>query len=233
MAPSDQILVEKVLQFSPYFRQVLQQQPGLAGEISIQGSTRTRLSQIQLAQRLQTRLDGREDFQAFCSALRRFKQEILFRIAARDLGGLASLKEITRELSELAQVCLEATTSYCYRELIKEKRWDPMFLEEKGLLVLGLGKFGGEELNFSSDVDLIFLYQPRRELPFPFPEQREFYQMLSRRIIQAMGSLINGDLVFRVDLNLRPGGKDSELALIWTTPSNIIRRKPGPGSGWP
>ncbi|MCU0580490.1 MAG: hypothetical protein MUF69_13250, partial [Desulfobacterota bacterium] len=79
--------------------------------------------------------------------------------------------------------------------------------------VLGLGKFGGEELNFSSDIDLIFLYQPHPELPFSFPEQREFYQVLARRISQSLGSLVNGDLVFRVDLNLRPGGKDSEPAL--------------------
>ena len=145
--------------------------------------------------------------------MRRFKQEEILRIAARDLGGRISLKDCIQELTNLAQVCLETATAYCYRELVKEKNWDPILLEQKGLVVLGLGKFGGEELNFSSDIDLIFLYQPLADLPFSFGEQREFYQLLTRRITQSMAALMNGDLVFRVDLNLRPGGKDSELAL--------------------
>ena len=206
-------LLEKVRSFSPYLGQVLQQQPHLEEELFVQGGFRIQGSRNLLAQGLQKKLAGRQDFPAFCAALRYFKQETMLRIAARDLGGLASLKEVTRELTDLAQVCLEAATAYCYREQIREKGWDPIFLEKKGLLVLGLGKFGGEELNFSSDIDLIFLYQPHPELPFSLPEQREFYQLLARRITQALGSLVNGDLVFRVDLNLRPGGKDSELAL--------------------
>ncbi|MBI5582942.1 MAG: bifunctional [glutamate--ammonia ligase]-adenylyl-L-tyrosine phosphorylase/[glutamate--ammonia-ligase] adenylyltransferase [Deltaproteobacteria bacterium] len=213
MPAEGQALLEKVRNFSPYLSQVLQQQPDLEEELFLRGGVRIRGSRKLLAQALQKKLGGRQDFPAFCATLRRFKQEVILGIAARDLGGIASLKEVTRELTDLAQVCLEAATAYCYREQIREKGWDPIFLEKKGLLVLGLGKFGGEELNFSSDIDLIFLYQTHPELPFSGPEQREFYQGLTRRITQALGSLVNGDLVFRVDLNLRPGGKDSEPAL--------------------
>ena len=213
MSIDGQALLEKVQRFSPYLVQVLNRRPELREAIFFREGVRTRFSRGQLAQQLRERLEGREDFQAFCSILRGFKQETVLRLAARDLGGLVSLKEVTRDLSDLAQVCLEAATAFCYREQVRGKSWDPIFLEEKRLLILGLGKFGGEELNFSSDVDLIFLYQTRAELPFSSMVQREFYQVLSRRITQAMGSLIDGDCVFRVDLNLRPGGKDSELAL--------------------
>jgi glutamate-ammonia-ligase adenylyltransferase len=185
----------------------------LAEEIFLREGYQARLTRNQLGQKLRKQLDGREDFQTFGLSLRRFKQEEILRIAARDLGGRTSLKDCVQELTNLAQVSLEAATGHCYRELVKEKNWDPILLEQKGLLVLGLGKFGGEELNFSSDIDLIFLYQPLPDLPFSFGEQREFYQHLTRRITQAMAALMNGDLVFRVDLNLRPGGKDSDLAL--------------------
>ncbi len=213
MSADGQSLLEKIRLFSPYLSQVLQQQPSLAEEVFLREGYHTRLSRNQLAQKLRKHLDGREDFQAFGLSLRRFKQAEILRIAARDLGGRISLKECTQELTNLAQVCLESATAYCYRELVKEKNWNPILLEQKGLVVLGLGKFGGEELNFSSDIDLIFLYQPLAELPFSLGEQREFYQLLTRRITQSMAALMNGDLVFRVDLNLRPGGKDSELAL--------------------
>ncbi len=213
MSADGQSLLEKIQLFSPYLSQVLQQQPSLAEEIFFQEGYRTRLSRNQLAQKLRKQLDGREDFQTFGLSLRRFKQAEILRIAARDLGGRISLKDCTQELTNLAQVCLEMATAYGYRELVKGKNWDPILLEQKGLVVLGLGKFGGEELNFSSDIDLIFLYQPLADLPFSIGEQREFYQLLTRRITQSMAALMNGDLVFRVDLNLRPGGKDSEVAL--------------------
>ena len=213
MSPDGQSLLEKIRLFSPYLSQVLQQQPSLADEIFLREGYQARLTRNQLGQKLRKQLDGREDFQAFGLSLRRFKQEEILRIAARDLGGRISLKDCTQELTNLAQVCLEAATGHCYRELVKEKNWNPILLEQKGLVVLGLGKFGGEELNFSSDIDLVFLYQPLADLPFSLGEQREFYQLLTRRITQSMAALMNGDLVFRVDLNLRPGGKDSELAL--------------------
>jgi [glutamine synthetase] adenylyltransferase / [glutamine synthetase]-adenylyl-L-tyrosine phosphorylase len=213
MSSDGQSLLEKIRLYSPYLSQVLQQQPSLAEEIFLREGYLTRPSSHQLAQKLRKELNGREDFQAFGLSLRRFKQAEILRVAARDLGGRISLKECTQELTNLAQVCLESATAYCYRELVKEKNWNPILLEQKGLVVLGLGKFGGEELNFSSDIDLIFLYQPLADLPFSFGEQREFYQLLTRRITQSLAALMNGDLVFRVDLNLRPGGKDSELAL--------------------
>ena len=213
MSPDDQSLLDEIRLFSPYLSQVLQQQPSLVEEIFLREGYHSRWSRNQLAQMLRDQLNGREDFQAFGLSLRRFKQAEILRIAARDLGGRISLRDCTQELTNLAQVCLESATAYGYRELVKGKNWDPILLEQKGLVVLGLGKFGGEELNFSSDIDLIYLYQPLADLPFSFGEQREFYQLLTRRITQSMAALMNGDLVFRVDLNLRPGGKDSELAL--------------------
>ena len=143
MSLDGQSLLEKIQLFSPYLSQVLQQQPALAEELFLREGYQTRLSPGQLAQKLRKELDGREDFQTFGLSLRRFKQVEILRVAARDLGGRISLKDCTQELTNLAQVCLEAATAYCYRELVKEKNWNPILLEQKGLVVLGLGKFGG------------------------------------------------------------------------------------------
>ena len=76
-----------------------------------------------------------------------------------------------------------------------------------------MGKLGGEELNFSSDIDLIFLYRPVSRYPVSSLEQRRYFQIVAGRVIQAMGAQIAGDHVFRVDLDLRPGGKDSDLVI--------------------
>ncbi len=143
MSPDGQSLLDEIRLFSPYLSQVLQQQPSLAEEIFLREGYHSRLSRNQLGQMLRNQLDGREDFQAFGLSLRRFKQAEILRIAARDLGGRISLRDCTQELTNLAQVCLEMATAFSYRELVKGKSWNPILLEQKGLVVLGLGKFGG------------------------------------------------------------------------------------------
>jgi glutamate-ammonia-ligase adenylyltransferase len=108
------------------------------------------------------------------AALRRFKQRELLRIGARDLARLGDVVEVTRELSDVADASLDAVLRICWRELAgrlgvpcqqdETGRWRPT-----GFCVLGLGKLGGQELNYSSDVDLLFVYgdegQVFKELP--------------------------------------------------------------------
>jgi glutamate-ammonia-ligase adenylyltransferase len=170
-------------------------------------------SAARLGEDLGLKVAGIKDFQTFCLTLRQFKQEEILRIAARDLGGLAGLIETTESLSALAQVCLQASIIFCLQDRNgSRKNTFPPLLEE-GLIVLGMGKLGGIELNFSSDIDLIFLYHPSPKLTLSPLEQKEYLQILTRRVIQAMGAQMDGDHVFRVDLGLRPGGKASDLVL--------------------
>ena len=99
-------LLSRVKAFSPYLTQVMRRHPALVQDLFDQDGYREKRSPAQLAQKLKERLAGVRDFQVFCLLLRHFKQEEILRIAIRDLGGLAGLKETTAELSALAQVCL-------------------------------------------------------------------------------------------------------------------------------
>jgi [glutamine synthetase] adenylyltransferase / [glutamine synthetase]-adenylyl-L-tyrosine phosphorylase len=206
-------LLKKIEAFSPYLTHIMRRQSSLVKEIFYQGGYRIGKSPTQLTQDLKKKLAGIKDFQAFCLLLRRFKQQEILRIVARDLGGLADLKETTGDLSALAQTCLQTAIDFCFQGQASLKN-DPLPLNlEEGLVVLGLGKLGGLELNFSSDIDLIFLYHPSAKVSIAALEQKEFFQVITRSIIQALGAQMEGDHVFRVDLGLRPGGKDSDLVI--------------------
>ena len=103
------------------------------------------------------------DFANALRRLREFKQREMLRIGGRDLARLAGPGEIIRELSDVADVCLDAVARLCLQQLTEllgrpyhqdaEGRWQPT-----GFCVLGMGKLGGQELNYSSDVDVLFVY---------------------------------------------------------------------------
>jgi glutamate-ammonia-ligase adenylyltransferase len=150
------------------------------------------------------------------AAWRTFKQLHFLRIGGRDLLGWADLEETTGQLSDLACVVLQAGLEI----LLERPRWwlgteehEAIIQLRDGLrlVVMGLGKLGGQELNYVSDVDLLFLYSHQgehreREIEIP-PILNRLCQWLSRLLADAVA----GDRVFQVDLRLRPLGKDGEL----------------------
>lgn len=151
-------------------------------------------------------------------AFRRFKQRHFLRIGARDLLGRADLVETTAQLSDLAQVSLEAGLQW-----LKEHPhlWAPRALIDlvpdifyrTSLTVLGLGKLGGRELNYVSDVDLLFLREDKHGSPSEadFPKLYETLCLLCQKLVNLLADSVEGDRVFHVDLRLRPHGKDGEL----------------------
>lgn len=206
-------LLNRIEVFSPYLTHIMRRYPLLVNRLFDQQGYLEKKSPARLGEDLRIKIAGATDFQTFCSFLRQYKQEEILRIAARDLSGWAGFKETTETLSVLAQICLQASITFCLQDKNGSRKTSfPPFLEE-GLIVLGMGKLGGMELNFSSDIDLIFLYHPSKKLSITPLEQKEYLQILTRRVIQAMGSQMEGDHVFRVDLGLRPGGKASDLIL--------------------
>ena len=179
-----------------------------------------------------------KDFTAALAELRRFKQRELFRIAVRDLARLSNVVEITRELSDVADVCLEAVFQIARLQLI-ERFGRPFHVDADGIWtptafsVIGLGKLGGQELNYSSDVDLIFVYDDEGEIfreppPNDHPERRhsagissagnrrsmsshQFFSKLAEAFNAEVSRATEGGFLYRVDLRLRPEGDAGPL----------------------
>ena len=146
---------------------------------------------------------------AFMDGLRRFRRRQLVRIAWRDLAGFEDVEPLLGELSLLADVCIGAARDHAIRDLRARfgipRGQDGSELE---LMVLGMGKLGGGELNFSSDIDLVFLFPEHGETDGKRPlEHEEYFTRLGRRIAQLLGTVTSEGFVYRVDLRLRPFGE--------------------------
>jgi len=156
-------------------------------------------------------------FEDFCAALRRHKQREYLRIGARDLMASATLEETVRELSALAEASLEAACRFCRAEV--EKDYGALVLpgtrEPNRFFILGMGKLGGSELNFSSDIDVIFLFENDEGESLGGAKgktaPREYFSDLGKKIIHAMGEVTEDGFVFRIDLRLRPLGANGPL----------------------
>ena len=174
---------------------------------------------------LKPKLEAR-DYSAALANLRGFKQREMLRIAARDLARLGDVVEITREISDVADVCLAATERTC-RQQFAERFGRPYHQDPEGnwqptdFSVLGLGKLGGQELNYSSDVDLMFLYADEGEV-FKEPPTRkktqratmsnhQYFNKLAEAFTAEVSRMAPEGMLFRVDLRLRPEGDAGPL----------------------
>lgn len=180
-----------------------------------------------------TREDLHEDlarFQALHAAsahatvLRRFKQREYVRIALADFLGTADFAAITRALSLLADVLLDRAVRLALAPLqarfgLPTSRDDQGQLEDARFVVMALGKLGGEELNYSSDIDLMYVFSRDGETSGAGTEgrgaisNREFFTRLAREATHLIAGRDPEGQVFRVDLGLRPGGKDGDLII--------------------
>ncbi len=167
---------------------------------------------------------GLTDFDSMAKALRIFKQREFLRIGARDLLGMATLVETTGELSDLASAALDAACGFSFDEL-KKSYGAPLCADETGavkeasLAVIGLGKLGGRELNFSSDIDILYIYSSDKGettgvhgRPSSQISLHAFFTKLSTMITRLMSSVTEDGFIFRVDLDLRPEGRSGDAA---------------------
>ena len=145
--------------------------------------------------------------------LRMYKEEEYLRIGCRDLAGCADVEEIMLELSQLAGACVQAAMDF-HRERLAAKHGLPKGVgQQAGLVAIGMGKVSGNELNFSSDVDLIFIRGPEEGKTLgrdSIPVSR-FYETLVRSVTRSLSEITQDGFVFRIDLRLRPEGDKGEL----------------------
>ncbi len=148
--------------------------------------------------------------------LRIYRQREMVRIAWRDLAGWATLNETLKSLSDLADAMLQAALDKVY-EMTVQQFGTPCNAEGKAQLfvVLALGKLGGQELNFSSDIDLIFAYPEAGEtINSKRPRtNQEFFVRLGQKFIHVLNHVTPDGFVFRVDMRLRPFGDSGPLAM--------------------
>ena len=158
-------------------------------------------------------------------ALRRFKRREMLRIGVRDLLRLSSVRDTTAALSDLASVAIQAAYEVVERDL-HLRYGKPMHRDrtgkwiDTGFAIIGMGKLGGGELNYSSDVDLIYVYasDEGRTRPIKGPRatesipNEEYFEYVARDLTKALAEHTHEGTVFRVDLRLRPEGTVGSLA---------------------
>jgi glutamate-ammonia-ligase adenylyltransferase len=183
-----------------------------------------------LRQEVQAWLPGalaNQDYAGALRQLRQFKQRQMLRIATRDLAGLAPATSIIRELSDVADVCLSTVGRVVYEQMSR-RYGEPWHVNPQGQwertpwCVLGLGKLGGQELNYSSDVDVIFVYAiegtvcktpPRHAQPSPQSlSNHQFFCRMAEAFVTEVGRATSEGQLYRIDLRLRPEGKAGPLA---------------------
>jgi len=147
--------------------------------------------------------------------LRNLRKRVMLRLIARDLGGLATLDEVVATVTTLADMAISTAVEHLARRLALE------FGEPVGkasgrkqkLHVVAMGKLGGNELNVSSDIDLVFVYPEEGEIPGARPlSNHEYFARFARRLIAMLNEMTADGYVFRVDVRLRPLGTDGPLA---------------------
>jgi len=152
----------------------------------------------------------------FIGYMRRFKMTEYTHIAASDLYYKKSVEDVTAHISAFASASVQAAYLYSEAELIKEFG-EPLDEDGKkaGFCVIGLGKLGGWELNFSSDIDIIYVYSTDKGQTSGVKpmELHVYFVKLSEKITKYIGERTHDGIVFRVDLRLRPDGDRGALCL--------------------
>jgi glutamate-ammonia-ligase adenylyltransferase len=156
-----------------------------------------------------------QDGELSALSLASFRRRQILRILVRDVLGFAALPEVTEELSNLADTIINAACRSVRAEL--ETRYGVPRLADGsvcGFSVLALGKLGGCELNYSSDIDLMFLYSgPGETDGVPGLTHREFFQKLANRLTELLATYTPQGMIYRVDLRLRPEGRLGEVSI--------------------
>ncbi|MGD9388515.1 MAG: bifunctional [glutamate--ammonia ligase]-adenylyl-L-tyrosine phosphorylase/[glutamate--ammonia-ligase] adenylyltransferase, partial [Gammaproteobacteria bacterium] len=168
---------------------------------------------------------------AAMARLRAFRRREMLRIAWRDLAGWAVLEETLGHLSELAEVCIRAAADWTHAGLAA-RHGEPCSADgsPQRLLVIAMGKLGGGELNFSSDIDLVLLFPEAGETDGPRALSNEqFFTRAGRQLIRLLDEPTADGFVFRVDMRLRPFGDSGPLVMSLPAFGNYLQQH---GRAW-
>ena len=229
---NDRLLSElcRVWACSEFVAQRCIRQPLLLSDLLHSGDLHRRYAAGEMEQHVQAALQDVADVESLTRQLRHVRQREMLRIAWRDIAhndSQAHLDETMNDVSALADACIQGALEWLQNALIAE--WGTPQNpdgEPQRLLVLGMGKLGACELNFSSDVDLIFVYPEAgntTEGASRSVSNEQFFTRLGQQLVRALDENTADGFVFRVDMRLRPFGQSGALACSFAALENYYQ----------
>ncbi len=220
-----QYSLEQVQQWSPFVEQKIQHFPDLKEAASWQELW----AEGELYQKVYQEVINAVDEEELKSLLRQVRNWQMGRIGIRDLSGLASLQEVMLTMSDLADALVTSALDWHYARFCQ--RYGTPYGRESGLqqemLVIGMGKLGGQELNFSSDIDLIFAYPEGGDTRLDENSTAKrtisndlFFTRLGQAVNKSLTEMTGDGFVYRVDMRLRPFGDAGPLAVTFASLEN-------------
>jgi glutamate-ammonia-ligase adenylyltransferase len=204
-----------IFSYSRFLSDAVLQKPERILEVSNSGSFYRALSEEGYEERLFDFLGKERRDMPSALDLARFRRRQLLRIALRDVMGVAALAEVTEELSNLADAILDFTYRRIRTRLVAQ-HGEPRLADGGvcGFSVISLGKLGGKELNYSSDIDLMFVYSGNGETDGSSRiTNKEFCKKIANEYIALLSTYTADGQCYRVDLRLRPDGALGEVCI--------------------
>jgi glutamate-ammonia-ligase adenylyltransferase len=187
---------------SEFFGELLASNPTLIAALPVHGSPCVERDYRAL---LYQAIEGEESYRAEMAALRRVWSRLLVEMGALDAAGKINMREANRCQTELASASLDAGCLIARRELAR--RYGKLNAEAR-LAVLGLGRLGGGGMDYGSDLDVVLIYDDAAPSPIKALSHLEVYGRLSELLVAAISSVTRDGYLYRVDLRLRPDGRN-------------------------
>jgi len=208
------VLLEKTMHCSRYAKRTLDSDPVLLDWL--RNNYSTRCDKVEIQALLQQSGHDLTDETELGHEVRKVRAQVMVKLILRDLNGLADLNEVMQAMTALAEVCIQLSQS-CLMNTLQAQFGTPLG-ETSGnpqeLLIIGMGKLGGCELNVSSDIDLIFAYPEDGETNGSRKlSNHEFFTRMGRKLINLISEHTGNGYVFRVDMRLRPYGDSGPLVM--------------------
>ena len=197
--PNELGRLANIMSQSSWVAAYLQRHPILLDELLSAQLMDTEYHWASLSAELAATLEACEDTESKMDALRHFQHAQTFRLAVQDLAGLWTVEALSDQLSFLTDTILTLTLQHAWRDMPKTHTDTPQFA------IIGYGKLGGKELSYTSDLDLVFLFDD------PHPDAAETYSRLARRLTTWLSGNTGAGTLYDIDLRLRPNGDSGFL----------------------
>jgi len=209
----------KLCDASAWISRQLTLQPFLLDELIDPRSLYHPPSRAELESQLQQRLDvwSSQDLERQMETLRHFKNASVLRVAAADITGNLPLMEVSNFLTDIAELVLQAVLEIAWNHLVHRHgtpNTGEVSADAKGFAIIAFGKLGGLELGYGSDLDLVFLYEAKKNghtVGGKSIPNEVFYTRLGQRIIHILTAFTPAGTLYDIDMRLRPSGKSGLL----------------------